>query len=92
MICPIFKDGNLIAFAGSTAHTVDIGGAPSPTAQDSFEEGLCIPICKIMEAGAENPVVIDFLTENLREPALIMIARKRLFRFFRRNTWIISKL
>ena len=69
MICPIFKDGNLIAFAGSTAHTVDIGGAPSPSAQDSFEEGLCIPICKIMEAGAENPVVIDFLTENLREPA-----------------------
>ncbi len=69
MICPIFKDGNLIAFAGSTAHTVDIGGAPSPSAQDNFEEGLCIPICKIMEAGAENPVVIDFLTENLREPA-----------------------
>ena len=69
MICPIFKDGNLIAFAGSTAHTVDIGGAPSPVARDSFEEGLCIPICKIMEAGAENPVVIDFLTENLREPA-----------------------
>ena len=68
MICPIFKDGNLIAFAGSTAHTVDIGGAPSPVARDSFEEGLCIPICKIMEAGAENPVVIDFLTENLREP------------------------
>ena len=69
MICPIFKDGSLIAFAGSTAHTVDIGGAPSPSAQDNFEEGLCIPICKIMEAGAENPVVIDFLTENLREPA-----------------------
>ncbi len=69
MICPIFKDGNLIAFAGSTAHTVDIGGAPSPVARDSFEEGLCIPICKIMEAGAENPVVIDFLAENLREPA-----------------------
>ena len=69
MICPIFKDGNLIAFAGSTAHTVDIGGAPSPVARDSFEEGLCIPICKIMEAGAENPVVTDFLTENLREPA-----------------------
>ncbi|MFP6726336.1 MAG: hydantoinase B/oxoprolinase family protein [Alphaproteobacteria bacterium] len=68
MICPIFKDGNLIAFAGSTAHTVDIGGAPSPTAQDSFEEGLCIPICKIMEAGVENPVVTDFLMENLREP------------------------
>ena len=69
MICPIFIGDALIAFAGSTAHTVDIGGAPSPTAQDSFEEGLCIPICKIVEQGVESPVVIDFLTENLREPA-----------------------
>ena len=69
MICPIFVKDRLIAFAGSTAHTVDIGGAPSPSAQDSYEEGLCIPICKIMEAGEESPIVIDFLTENLRESA-----------------------
>jgi N-methylhydantoinase B len=68
MICPIFVNGRLIAFAGSTAHTVDIGGAPSPTAQDCFEEGLCIPICKIVEQGSEIPLVIDFLTENLRAP------------------------
>ncbi|MDG2204564.1 MAG: hydantoinase B/oxoprolinase family protein, partial [Alphaproteobacteria bacterium] len=54
MICPIFADGRLIAFAGSTAHTVDIGGAPSPSAQDCYEEGLCIPICKIVEEGQEN--------------------------------------
>ncbi|MDE0726396.1 MAG: hydantoinase B/oxoprolinase family protein, partial [Alphaproteobacteria bacterium] len=74
MICPMFRDGRLIAFAGSTAHTVDIGGAPSPSAQDCYEEGLCIPICKIVEGGVEsgieggreNPLVIDFLTENLR--------------------------
>ncbi len=69
MICPLFRDGRLIAFAGSTAHSVDIGGAPSPSAQDSFEEGLCIPICKIVEGGVENELVIDFLTENLRAPA-----------------------
>ena len=68
MICPIFSGNTLIAFAGSTAHTVDIGGAPSPSAQDSFEEGLCIPICKIVEEGRENPLVIDFITENLRAP------------------------
>ena len=64
----IFKNKKLIAFAGSTAHTVDIGGAPSPNAQDSYEEGLCIPICKIVEKGIENQVVIDFLQQNLREP------------------------
>jgi N-methylhydantoinase B len=68
MIHPIFRDGRLIAFAGSTAHTVDIGGAPSPTARDRYEEGLCIPICKIVERGEESETVIDFLTQNLRQP------------------------
>ena len=66
MVHPIHRDGRLIAFAASTAHTVDIGGAPSPTARDRFEEGLCLPICRIVEGGRENPVVIDFLKENLR--------------------------
>ena len=66
MICPIFRNGRLVAFAASTAHTVDIGGAPSPTARDRFEEGLCIPICKIVERGVENEAVVDFLRENLR--------------------------
>jgi N-methylhydantoinase B len=69
MVHPIFNQGRLIAFAASTAHTVDIGGAPSPTARDMYEEGLCIPICKIVVAGEDNPTVIDFLTQNLRQPA-----------------------
>ncbi len=69
MVHPIFRGDELVAFAASTAHTVDIGGAPSPAAKDCFEEGLCIPICKIVVGGEDNPVVLDFLTENLRQPA-----------------------
>ena len=68
MVHPIFRADRLVAFAASTAHTVDIGGAPSPTARDRFEEGLCIPICRIVEEGLECPLVIDFLRENLRQP------------------------
>ena len=68
MICPIFRKGKIIAFAGSTAHTVDIGGAPSPIARDCFEEGLCIPVSKILEKGKENKIIISFLEQNLREP------------------------
>jgi N-methylhydantoinase B len=68
MVHPIFHKGRIVAFAGSTAHTADIGGAPSPTAKDCFEEGLCIPICKIMEGGFENQTVLSFLEQNLREP------------------------
>jgi N-methylhydantoinase B len=68
MVHPIFRHDRLVAFAASTAHTVDIGGAPSPTARDCFEEGLCIPICKIVVRGEENPTIIDVLRENLRQP------------------------
>jgi N-methylhydantoinase B len=69
MVHPLFRDGRLIAFAASTAHTVDIGGAPSPSARDRYEEGLTIPICKIVVAGEESSVVLDFLEENLRQPS-----------------------
>ncbi len=68
MVRPIFRDRELVAFVGSTFHTVDIGGAPSPFAKDSYEEGLCIPILKIVRRGEENLDVISFLEENLREP------------------------
>ncbi len=66
MVFPIFRMGKVIAFAGSTAHSVDIGGTPSPTAKDCYEEGICIPISKILQKGLENQIVIDFLSANLR--------------------------
>jgi N-methylhydantoinase B len=68
MVRPIFRDGQLIAFIGSIFHSVDIGGAPSVNARDSFEEGLTIPISKIVREGAENEDVIAFLRANLRAP------------------------
>ncbi len=68
MVRPIFRGAELVAFVGSTFHTVDIGGAPSPFAKDSFEEGLCIPALKIVRRGEENADVVAFLAENLREP------------------------
>ncbi len=68
MVRPVFREGTLIAFIGSTFHSVDIGGAPSVTARDSFEEGLTIPVCRLVERGTENPVVIAFIRQNLRAP------------------------
>jgi N-methylhydantoinase B len=68
MIRPVFRNGELIAFLGSVFHSVDIGGAPSVTARDSFEEGLTIPVSKILKQGVENEDIIAFITENLRAP------------------------
>lgn len=68
MVMPVFRDGRLIAFIGSIFHSVDIGGAPSVDARDAYEEGLTIPVCRIVERGTENPDVIAFLEANLRAP------------------------
>ena len=68
MMKPVFRAGALLGFIGSTFHSVDIGGAPSVEARDSWEEGLTIPVCRIVVGGEENPDVIAFLTENLRAP------------------------
>jgi len=67
MVRPIFRGAELVAFVGSTFHTVDIGGAPNPFARDAFEEGLCIPVCRIVRRGVENEDVVAFIRENLRE-------------------------
>ena len=57
MVRPVFRGDRLIAFMGSVFHTVDIGGAPSVDARDSYEEGLTIPVAKIVRAGTpvEDP-------------------------------------
>ncbi|MFN0161498.1 MAG: hydantoinase B/oxoprolinase family protein [Burkholderiales bacterium] len=68
MMKPVFRRGTLIGFIGSTFHSVDIGGAPSVEARDAYEEGLTIPVCRIVVAGRENPEVVDFLEANLRAP------------------------
>jgi len=68
MVRPIFRGTELVAFVGATFHTVDIGGAPNPFARDAFEEGLCIPVAKIVRRGEENEDVVAFLRVNLREP------------------------
>ncbi len=68
MIKPLFRDGHHLGFVGSIFHTVDIGGAPSPNARDCYEEGLNIPVAKILLAGEENVLLVDILNANLREP------------------------
>jgi N-methylhydantoinase B len=68
LVRPIFRAGRLIAFVGGTFHCVDVGGAPRPDARDVHEEGLTIPVCRIVKAGVEDPEIVNFLVENVREP------------------------
>jgi N-methylhydantoinase B len=66
---PLFIDGQLVGFAGSTAHAPDIGGRiRSPEAREVFEEGLQIPIMKIIRAGEPDEGFFKMLRKNVRAP------------------------
>jgi N-methylhydantoinase B len=76
MMKPIFKDGELIAFAGNMGHVAEIGGkAPGSFASDAtdvYQEGLRLPPVKLIEGGDYNKHLWRVVLANHRTP---------------RNTW-----
>ncbi|MGO4855350.1 hydantoinase B/oxoprolinase family protein [Phaeovulum sp. W22_SRMD_FR3] len=69
MITPIYKNGKIIAYAGSIAHLPDIGGRPLHSeASDIFEEGIRFPIVKIHKKGVPNQDVLDMIAASVRLP------------------------
>jgi N-methylhydantoinase B len=73
MITPIFRGHRLVAYAGNIAHMTDIGGRPhSSEAQDIFEEGIRVPILKIVKAGRPNQDVLDVIAASVRTPREVM--------------------
>jgi N-methylhydantoinase B len=69
VLCPVFKGDRVIAFFGSTIHHTDVGGyGIGAGARDVFEEGIWIPICRLMVGGSRNPDVWKFILSNVRQP------------------------
>ena len=59
----------LIALFGSTIHHTDVGGyGIGAGGRDVFEEGLWIPIVKLMTRGERNADVWKFVLSNVRQP------------------------
>lgn len=70
---PIFLDGELVAFAASVAHSPDIGGKiRSPDAREVFEEGLQIPMLKLMRRGQPDETLLAILRKNVRVPDQVL--------------------
>ncbi|MBW1695350.1 MAG: hydantoinase B/oxoprolinase family protein [Deltaproteobacteria bacterium] len=67
---PIFYKDKFIGFVANVAHHDDIGGSSSPHASEHFEEGLLIPIVKLMEKGRKNPAVENIIKANVRTPEI----------------------
>ena len=72
VITPIYYDGQLMGYAGTNAHHMDVGGkTPGSEAGDATEiwqEGLLLPIVKLYERGEPNQAILDVLAANVRIP------------------------
>jgi N-methylhydantoinase B len=64
---PAFRHGRIVGYAMSISHLPDIGGRGfSAINADMYEEGLQIPICKIVRAGKLNDEWIELIRKNVR--------------------------
>lgn len=66
MISPVFHHGRLVAFAGTVAHSPDIGGTPTLGATELISEGILIPPLRLFRAGRVEQGVKDLLLANVR--------------------------
>lgn len=70
---PIFHGATLAGFAGVVAHMMDVGGKLwSAAANDIYEEGLQIPITKIVDRHRDVPLVFQFLRKNIRMSDIVI--------------------
>src|SRR6185503_11591435 len=70
---PIFLNGRIVGFAGSVAHAPDIGGKiRSAESKEVFEEGLQIPVMKVMRRGEIDATFERILRKNVRVPDQVM--------------------
>jgi len=72
LVRPIFRDGKLFCWMASVGHWLDIGGnvagSYNPKAVESFQEGVRIPVVKLISAGTMNNDIIEILSANSRVP------------------------
>ena len=66
---PVFRDGRIVAYTISITHLPDIGGLGfGAAATEIFHEGLRLPVCKLVEAGVRNELLVDIVAANVRTP------------------------
>jgi len=66
---PLFRAGRLVAFSATTSHMPDIGGRlRAIEAREVFEEGLHIPLMKLVREGRADETLIEVIRANVRTP------------------------
>jgi N-methylhydantoinase B len=74
---PVFHQGELVAFAATTAHHLDIGALTPGScgivdAIDAYAEGLQFKAIKVYDRGTRNDAVWQLLRDNIRVSDLVV--------------------
>jgi N-methylhydantoinase B len=73
IVTPTYRSGKAVGFFADTLHVVDIGGRGVVGAGlQVYEEGLYIPITKIVDKGKVNQWLVDLIAANVREPVQVI--------------------
>jgi N-methylhydantoinase B len=69
VVSPVFHQGRAVALLGVCCHQVDIGGlGQGPDGRSIYEEGIQIPLLKLVSAGTLNEDLMAILRQNVRTP------------------------
>ncbi|MGU9978904.1 hydantoinase B/oxoprolinase family protein [Phreatobacter sp. HK31-P] len=72
LVRPVFRKGVLFCWLASAGHWLDIGGnvpgGYNPVATESFQEGVLIPVVKLVAGGETRQDILDILAANSRLP------------------------
>lgn len=74
VFCPLFYQGQVVAFSGLMVHHFDIGGMNMGTrgwGTEIYQEGLRLPPLKIVENGKIDHKVLDIILTNTRTPDIL---------------------
>lgn len=73
IVTPVFYGGRLVAFFGSCAHAVDIGGRGfGADSRSVYEEGLFLPISKLFDEGRPSELLLNIIRHNVRSSELVI--------------------
>ena len=78
-VAPIFHDGEIVAWVGTSGHQVDNGGSEpggfSVSATEIHQEGLRIPPVKLVEAGVIREDLLRWIDNQVRDPLVALDVR-----------------
>ncbi len=76
VIKPLFVQGRLEGWAATMAHHSDVGGITPGSiavhATEIYQEGIRLPLLKLVDAGHENEMLFRLIEKNTRQPVQVL--------------------